>query len=296
MLVIDEGADVKLVKALEGMRTNAAEIRCLHFNIAASPMYTVYVQNSRKAIIVMIEEALGKEDQQIYFCDDGDIFIFGTKISARGAMTLISMLAAELKTAPSANFANLYQVENHITKLLFMVEQKIELKRNLAEAQYKEKLEKLQAQKRADILNTKLQSNKENTIAQRRRERAKPELMIIEDDAFSRRLVENVLQKKFNLTQLGIADLALATYAHIAPDLVFLDIDLPDVTGHDLLKKIIEIDPEAYVIMLSGNADKENIMQAMQNGAKGFVAKPFTRDKIFQYIERCPTIKKEEVI
>ncbi len=66
---------------------------------------------------------------------------------------------------------------------------------------------------------------------------------------------------------------------------------MPDVTRHELLEKIITIDPEAYIIMLSGNASQANIVQAMSLGAKGFIAKPFSREKIFQYIDRCPTIK-----
>jgi len=43
--------------------------------------------------------------------------------------------------------------------------------------------------------------------------------------------------------------------------------------------------------MLSGNADREHITKAMQAGAAGFVGKPFTRDKLNQYIERCPFLK-----
>jgi two-component system chemotaxis response regulator CheY len=132
--------------------------------------------------------------------------------------------------------------------------------------------------------------NAQNEIDQRRSSRKSPHFMIIEDDVFSRRLVENVLQKQYPLTGLGEATNSLQTYSRIAPDLLFLDINLPDVTGHELLERIISIDPKAYVIMLSGNADRENIMQAMRKGAKGFVAKPFTKDKLFQYIERCPTI------
>jgi two-component system chemotaxis response regulator CheY len=157
-------------------------------------------------------------------------------------------------------------------------------------------LQQQHERKRQAILNGGQQVKSEDIIS-RRASRETPELMMIEDDAFSRRLVENVLQKQYSITGLGEATLALETYARIAPDLLFLDIDLPDVTGHELLEKILKLDPNAYVIMLSGNCDRENITQAMSKGAKGFVAKPFTRDKLFQYITRCPTIhhQKESV-
>ena len=127
-------------------------------------------------------------------------------------------------------------------------------------------------------------------ITQRRAKRNHPEIMIIEDDPFSRRLVENTLLKKYPLTGLAEATYALDTYTRIAPDVLFLDINLPDVTGHELLEKIIIIDPDAYVVMLSGNSDRHNITQAMSKGAKGFVAKPFSKEKLFHYIEHCPTI------
>ncbi len=92
------------------------------------------------------------------------------------------------------------------------------------------------------------------------------------------------------MTGLSVATYALDKYTNIAPDILFLDINLPDVTGHELLEKILILDPDAYVIMLSGNCDRDNITQAISKGAKGFIAKPFTKDKLFQYIDRCPTI------
>ena len=77
-------------------------------------------------------------------------------------------------------------------------------------------------------------------------------------------------------------------YVTHAPDVLFLDIELPDITGHDVLQKVLEMDPDAFVIMLSGNGNKENIFKAMKTGAKGFVGKPFTKDKLLQYILKCP--------
>ena len=117
--------------------------------------------------------------------------------------------------------------------------------------------------------------------------------MVIEDDAFSRRLVEKVMKNVCTLTSLGSAETALDAYTLSAPDMLFLDINLPDVSGLDLLEKIRKIDPNAYIVMLSGNADRVNITTAMQLGARGFVAKPFTTEKLFQYVNRCPTILKK---
>jgi len=161
-----------------------------------------------------------------------------------------------------------------------------EVRRQLAQKQ------ELERKRQAILAHTREASAAD--IQQRRSNRQTPQLMMIEDDAFSRRLVENVLQKKYPLTSLSDAKDAFGSYARIAPDLLFLDINLPDVSGHELLERLLAIDPEAHVIMLSGNADQTNIMEAMRKGAKGFIAKPFTKEKLFQYIDRCVGISKKQ--
>ena len=78
--------------------------------------------------------------------------------------------------------------------------------------------------------------------------------------------------------------------------MIFLDIDLPDVNGHEVLSSILKIDANAHIIMLSGNSDQENVVNAIKAGAKGFVAKPFLKDRLYKYIDECPMImhKKEK--
>jgi len=115
----------------------------------------------------------------------------------------------------------------------------------------------------------------------------KAEVMLIEDDDFSRRLVEGALGKLHQVTALANAVDALDVYLLRAPDILFLDINLPDVTGHELLERIVAFDQDAYVVMLSGNGDRKNVLEAMGRGAKGFVVKPFTKDKLQLYIEKA---------
>ena len=186
-------------------------------------------------------------------------------------------------------WAGFYDAALCVNKLLRTVEDKLEKQRNAEKAKRKIAEQQQHERKRYSILNQTTMADAA-TISARRAKREMPELMMIEDDVFSSKLVENVLQKKFAMTSLKEATYALDTYARIAPDLLFLDINLPDVTGHELLERILAMDPDAYIVMLSGNADQKNITQAMAKGAKGFIAKPFTKEKLFQYIDRCPTI------
>ena len=82
-------------------------------------------------------------------------------------------------------------------------------------------------------------------------------------------------------------------YVNKAPDVLFLDIGLPDINGHDVLERLFKLDPQAYVVMFSGNGDRENVLKAVELGAKGFVGKPFTQEKLIQYIEKSPFIQEK---
>ena len=87
---------------------------------------------------------------------------------------------------------------------------------------------------------------------------------------------------------------ALMGYVNKAPDVLFLDIGLPDIDGHAVLEKIFKLDPDAYVVMFSGNKDRDNVMKAVELGAKGFVGKPFTSEKLLQYIQKSPFIQAKQ--
>ena len=63
-------------------------------------------------------------------------------------------------------------------------------------------------------------------------------------------------------------------------DVIFLDIELPDGDGKELIKEISEISPEASVVMVSAHSTVENVKDAIERGAKGFVVKPFSPKKI----------------
>ncbi len=285
MLLIDEQVEQKLVAVLESLKSDPKTSRCIYFALAGNKIGAEF----KDKLFELTQLHLANTDLHIYICDDGDIFILAPNIPAKDGKEFILSVVDYLDRPATDDWVGFYEVSLQVNKLLLIVEQKIEKQNQIEEAKRKLLEQKQQERKRQAILNSKT-IGAQDEIEQRRADRKSPHFMIIEDDAFSRRLVENVLNKQYQLTGLGDATSALQTYSLIAPDLLFLDINLPDVTGHELLERIIALDPKAYVIMLSGNADRENIMQAMNKGAKGFVAKPFTKDKLFQYIERCPTI------
>jgi two-component system, chemotaxis family, chemotaxis protein CheY len=291
MIIIDEGANGKLIQALKSL-TDLEGKYCIRIHPIDGS-----IEKTRHTIITQAQEYMPSTD--IYFCEDGYIFLLTQTASIKECRKAILAIATALKIKPIEHLGEIYDLALQSGTLLILLEKKLVSNRKteeiIAKLQVQEQAAVISARKRQEILDQNVRKTAEQIAAQRKL-RNEPILMIIEDDHFSRRLVESVLQKQYCLIDLPSAEAALSTYANIAPDVLFLDINLPDVTGHELLEKILALDPKAYVVMLSGNADRNNVIQAMQNGAIGFVAKPFSRDKLFQYIERCPTISKEKVI
>ncbi|MBI1274821.1 response regulator [bacterium] len=112
-------------------------------------------------------------------------------------------------------------------------------------------------------------------------------ILVVEDDDMTRRFVSNLFKEEYALITAKDAREAIVNYLLHAPDIVFLDINLPDHNGFQVLKEIIHKDPEAYVVMFSGNSYLDNITHALNAGASGFVPKPFSKEKMRHYIEDC---------
>tara|TARA_Y100001934_G_C12362047_1_gene781307 strand:+ start:2215 stop:3123 length:909 start_codon:yes stop_codon:yes gene_type:complete len=132
------------------------------------------------------------------------------------------------------------------------------------------------------------------TISERR-EKQKKSVLLVEDDAFSRKLVKNVIGKEYRLIEAENTYEALIAYVLNAPDIVFLDINLPDDTGINIIHKIKEYDPDAFIVMLSGNAYRSNITQALTKGAKGFIGKPFNKKRLLDALNLSPHIREKEL-
>jgi two-component system chemotaxis response regulator CheY len=199
-------------------------------------------------------------------------------------------LAPAPQPAPPPGLAFLFEVGVDWMELVKLCQVKVERKRIEVERLERERLE----QERLEILHSPVTPDMVRAIAELRREREHIEILVADDDVFSRRLVSNVLEKNYAVFSCGDGREAILNYVERAPDLIFLDIEMPDFNGHDVLKRIFEFDPNAYVVMLSGHGNRENVMKAIDLGAKGFVGKPFSREKLNAYIGKCPFVLSKE--
>lgn len=124
------------------------------------------------------------------------------------------------------------------------------------------------------------------SIAAQRATRALPELLIVDDDEFSRSLFEHSIGKEYTVRAAHNAQQGLAMYLAHAPDIVWLDINMPLINGHQLAELIHRFDPGAWIVMLTGCEVGEEGGQATRNGARGFITKPYSKARIREMIAR----------
>ena len=136
---------------------------------------------------------------------------------------------------------------------------------------------------------------KTSSIPIRRTRRKDTLVQIVEDDRFVAAFAAHILNKDYEIIHSKTGEAAIADYIEHAPDIVFLDIHLPGLSGHDALQAIKKIDPDAYVVMVSGDAVKNNIVEASKGGAAGFLKKPFTQDRMIAMVKSSPFYKPERL-
>jgi CheY-like chemotaxis protein len=110
--------------------------------------------------------------------------------------------------------------------------------------------------------------------------------LLVEDDPVTRWMVRNTLKEECHLVTASTAGAACTIFSSFKPDIVFLDIGLPDKNGLEVLSWILRNDPEARVIMFSSQDTLDSMATALDAGAKGFVAKPFSRDILVGYVRQ----------
>ncbi|SFM81550.1 sigma-54-dependent transcriptional regulator [Thermodesulforhabdus norvegica] len=106
-------------------------------------------------------------------------------------------------------------------------------------------------------------------------------VLIVDDEPFICENLQRILEEENYRTQLAFdGQSALKLVEKESPDLVLLDLRLPDMNGLDVLRTIKEMDPEIFVIIITGYASVESAVQAIKLGAYDYIKKPFKADVI----------------
>ena len=113
-------------------------------------------------------------------------------------------------------------------------------------------------------------------------------LLVVDDAAFMRMTIKKMVTPHGHTVvaeaENGVE--AVRKYMECKPDVVLLDITMPQMDGLNALKRIREQDPNAKVVMCSAMGQQAMVAQAIQNGAKDFVVKPFQEDRVLAAIKR----------
>lgn len=111
-------------------------------------------------------------------------------------------------------------------------------------------------------------------------------ILLVDDAAFMRMMLKDTLSKNGYSDLYEAADGAEAVekYEEIKPDLVIMDITMPNMNGLESLKKIKEKDPQATVIMCSAMGQEAMVVDSIKSGAKDFIVKPFKTDRILKAV------------
>ena len=114
-------------------------------------------------------------------------------------------------------------------------------------------------------------------------------ILICDDSAFMRNILATTLRNaSYNIigeAENGVE--AVAMYKELHPDVVTMDITMPEMDGIEAVKHIKAYDPDAKVIMCSAMGQQAMVIEAIQAGAKDFIVKPFQNEKVLSSIEKA---------
>jgi two-component system chemotaxis response regulator CheY len=111
-------------------------------------------------------------------------------------------------------------------------------------------------------------------------------ILIVDDAMFMRYTIKKALGEGgyYNFIEASDVLEAVDKYKQEKPDLVTMDITMPGKSGLDGLKEIMQLDPAAKVVMVSAAGQKPKVIEALKNGAKHFIVKPFKEEDIVKIV------------
>ncbi len=113
-------------------------------------------------------------------------------------------------------------------------------------------------------------------------------ILIVDDAAFMRMMLKDVLTKN-GFEVIGEAEngaVAIEKYKELEPQLVIMDITMPEVDGIQAVREIKKIDPNAKIVMCSAMGQQAMVIESIQAGALDFIVKPFQPERVIEAINK----------
>lgn len=116
----------------------------------------------------------------------------------------------------------------------------------------------------------------------------KARVLVVDDAIFMRKMVSDILEGN-EMEIVGEADtgaLAVEKYKELRPDLVTMDIIMPEMNGIDAVKQIMSLDAQAKIVMCSALGQQALVQDALAAGAKDFLIKPFNPSRVIEVVSK----------
>ena len=287
MELVSNSAEHHFLTTLEGLKSDLSGWSGLYFSLSKMITHEKIIKDlpsipaklkaagdKRDAFLKDLQKALNSDLQgYIYVFSDFDIFVM-VKINDKAQKSAVVQAYSSLSEMLPKGFSDMSMLEYALRNY-----------QKLAD-------EKLLCARRFDAYQSMADENKVASISPRRQRRDDPLVMVVEDDRFTLHYTSTILSKEYDLVLAKNGEEAIELYMENAPDIVFLDIHLPGLSGHDVLQAIYAVDPAAFVVMLSVDSIRENITKASQFGAKRFLKKPFSKERMIDMVRTSPYVRE----
>lgn len=111
-------------------------------------------------------------------------------------------------------------------------------------------------------------------------------VMVVDDASFMRQILKHMLQEDGHevVAEASSGEEAVRLYQQLRPELITMDVTMPEMNGIQTLYKLRSVDPDVKVIMCSARSQKNTVIEAVQAGALDYIVKPFQRERLLEMI------------
>ena len=123
----------------------------------------------------------------------------------------------------------------------------------------------------------------------------KKKVLIVDDAQFTRNMLKNIIDKIEQIEVIGEASNgveAISLYKKLKPDLVTMDLVMPEKGGIEATEEILKLNSKALIIVVSALGQEALVLEAAKKGAKDFIQKPFKTEQILEVMDRILKNKK----
>lgn len=305
MDITTQMSERKIVEHVYKLRENPESWKCLWLHFSKLSPKTMN-GNWKQLTVNALVEPLESGEVSLYFCRDNEVQVLINSDDVEILCNIIKYLrlafiedplTASMEKEGAAtlgDFATLYDIRTQYDEFFEVINRRWTTVKNMMNGtipiSYGTEENPLETSTGDTLepINPQLFAN----AIKIRSERPTIQILAVDVDKEGIRMMRKALPG-YDIVRAITGKEALTSYEKTAPDLVFMELGLPDITGHQVLEQINAVDSKSFVVILTSHSYPEHVQSAMGNNAKGFIAKPFAFAKVERYIKACEQLKKK---